>query len=177
MAHANTRPPDDPKMWRRLVSRAHPDTGSEIVLSRHSDRPPPFPDNTNGANVSSNVRDSDRYLSGVDNTDDTDNIHGYFGQSRPQTGGETGQNHPPKARKARKASAANVSVASPPEDPITALFYDPPDWLATQLDKCREQERLVKPTCATVAGEVFGTVTRWAEVEPVLRHHLGKGGE
>ncbi len=27
MAHANTHPPDDPRMWKRLLSRAHPDTG------------------------------------------------------------------------------------------------------------------------------------------------------
>ncbi len=59
---------------------------------------------------------------------------------------------------------------------VESFFSDPPDWLATQLDKCREQERFVKPTCATAAGEVFGTVTRWAEVEPVLRRHLSKGG-
>ncbi|MDP9480835.1 MAG: hypothetical protein M3R38_35090 [Actinomycetota bacterium] len=27
-----TRPPDDPKMWRRLVARAHPDTGGDHEL-------------------------------------------------------------------------------------------------------------------------------------------------
>jgi hypothetical protein len=32
MAHANTRPPDDPRMWKRLLCRAHPDTGGEHEL-------------------------------------------------------------------------------------------------------------------------------------------------
>ncbi len=63
-----------------------------------------------------------------------------------------------------------------PGGPLDDIFSDPPDWLATQLDKCREEERFVKPTCATAAEEVLGTVTRWAEVEPVLRRHLSKGG-
>ncbi|MDP8952786.1 MAG: hypothetical protein M3N18_11220, partial [Actinomycetota bacterium] len=181
--------PKSPRwLWRRMkeilpllsamgvsATQDHTPTGSEIVLSRHGDRPTP-PDNTNDANVSSNVSDSDRYLSGVDDTDDTDNINGHFGQPLSQTGGKAGQKHPPNSSKARKASAANVSVVNVPDNPITALFHDPPDWLTTQLAKCREQERLVKPTCATAATELFGTVTRWAEVEPVLRRHLENGG-
>ncbi|MDP9426656.1 MAG: phage/plasmid primase, P4 family [Actinomycetota bacterium] len=67
-------------------------------------------------------------------------------------------------------------VPPPPSTPLEDLFSNLPDWLATQLDKCREEERFVKPTCATAAGEIWGTVTRWAEVEPVLRRHLSKGG-
>ncbi len=67
---------------------------------------------------------------------------------------------------------------SPPTtvDPVSAYFANPPDWLTTQLAKCHQEERFVKPTCATAAGEIWGTVTRWAEVEPVLRRHLSKGG-
>ncbi len=72
--------------------------------------------------------------------------------------------------------AREGSVSHHPSSPLDEFFSKPPDWLAAQLDKCREQERFVKPTCATAAGEVFGTVTRWAEVEPVLRRHLSKGG-
>ncbi len=62
MARTTTRPPDDPKMWRRLVARTHPDAGgdhelfiwatvtrqvvcggelgSEIPRREHQDRPP-----------------------------------------------------------------------------------------------------------------------------------------
>ncbi|MDP9437835.1 MAG: hypothetical protein M3P49_03680 [Actinomycetota bacterium] len=32
MARTVTRPPDDPKMWRRLAARAHPDTGGSNEL-------------------------------------------------------------------------------------------------------------------------------------------------
>ncbi len=32
MARTTTRPPDDPKMWRRLLARAHPDTGGDGEL-------------------------------------------------------------------------------------------------------------------------------------------------
>ena len=60
---------------------------------------------------------------------------------------------------------------------LEKYLEEPPEWLAAQLDKCREHERFVKPTCAAVATELFGTVTRWAEVEPVLRRRLEKGDE
>ncbi len=30
--HTTTRPPDDPKMWRRLLARTHPDTGGDGEL-------------------------------------------------------------------------------------------------------------------------------------------------
>nr|MDP9480008.1 hypothetical protein [Actinomycetota bacterium] len=32
MARTTTRPPDDPKMWRRLVARTHPDAGGDHEL-------------------------------------------------------------------------------------------------------------------------------------------------
>ncbi len=80
--------------------------------------------------------------------------------------------NPRVGKNVEKRSASSASSA----DELDALFHDPPDWLATQLAKCRQEERFVKPTCATAATELFGTVTRWAEVEPVLRRHLSKGG-
>ena len=30
--HTTTRPPDDPKMWRRLIARTHPDAGGDHDL-------------------------------------------------------------------------------------------------------------------------------------------------
>jgi putative DNA primase/helicase len=97
----------------------------------------------------------------------------------PEESGQSG----PKNQKVRletprveknveKRSASSASSANE----VSAVFAEQPDWLTTQLDKCREHERLVKPTCAAVATELFGTVTRWAEVEPVLRRHLENGG-
>jgi hypothetical protein len=57
--------------------------------------------------------------------------------------------------------------------PVRKMLQDPPAWLSTQLAKCREDPaRLLKPTSATIAGEVFTTFTRWGEVEPILRHWL-----
>jgi hypothetical protein len=53
------------------------------------------------------------------------------------------------------------------------LLEDPPDWLSTQLGKCREDpDRFIKPTCCNVAYEVYGTSSRWEEVKPVLEAHL-----
>ncbi len=63
-----------------------------------------------------------------------------------------------------------------PVDTVSEYFANPPDWLTTQLGKCREHERFVNPTCCTVAYEVFGTAARSKEVEPVLRRHLSNGG-
>ncbi len=62
------------------------------------------------------------------------------------------------------------------DDPVTAFLNDPPRDLVGQLDKCRENERLIKPTCSAIAFEVYRTASRWAEVEPVLRRYLGEVG-
>ena len=72
--------------------------------------------------------------------------------------------------------AREGSVPPRPSPPVEDLFSDPPDWLAAQLDKCREDERVVNPTCSSVAYQLFGTAERWTEVEPVLRRRLAEGG-
>ncbi len=71
------------------------------------------------------------------------------------------------------SSASSVKVS---HGPIEEFFGAPPDWLTAQLKKCRENERFVKPTCSSVAYEVFQTASRWEEVEPVLRRRL-EGGD
>ncbi|MDP9477673.1 MAG: AAA family ATPase [Actinomycetota bacterium] len=62
------------------------------------------------------------------------------------------------------------------DDPVTAYLNDPPRDLVGQLGMCRENERLIKPTCSAIAFEVYRTASRWAEVEPVLRRYLGRVG-
>ncbi|MDP8951960.1 MAG: hypothetical protein M3N18_06950 [Actinomycetota bacterium] len=68
-------------------------------------------------------------------------------------------------------SSVNVTLG-----PIEEFFEAPPDWLTTQLDKCRAHERFIKPTCSSVAYEVFQTASRWEEVEPFLKRRLKEGG-
>jgi hypothetical protein len=73
----------------------------------------------------------------------------------------------------RKPDLSFTSSAAPPDEPVRKLLQDPPEWLSQQLGKCRaDPARFLKPTSATIAGEVFATVTRWGEVEPVLRSWL-----
>ncbi|PLS86578.1 MAG: hypothetical protein CYG60_06515 [Actinobacteria bacterium] len=60
---------------------------------------------------------------------------------------------------------------------LEKYLEDPPEWLRRQIARCEEDPgRWLKPTSSTIAHEVYGTATRWAEVEPVLRHRLEEGG-
>jgi len=52
----------------------------------------------------------------------------------------------------------------------------PPDWLRGQLARCGEDpDRWLKPTSSAIAQDFYGTATRWAEIEPVLRRRLEDG--
>ncbi len=82
---------------------------------------------------------------------------------------------PGVGRDGNENGAREGSAPPHPSSPLNDFFSDPPDWLATQLDKCREHEKFVGPTCSSVAYEVFGTAARWAEAVPVLRRHLAEG--
>lgn len=63
---------------------------------------------------------------------------------------------------------------TPPE--LSEYLEDPPEWLEKQLERCRQDEQAIKPTCSSIAYEVYGTSTRWEEVRPVVEQVLG-GGE
>ena len=62
------------------------------------------------------------------------------------------------------------------DDPLGTYLDNPPEWLQTQLARCLEDEAIIKPTCSTVAYEVYGTASRWEEVKPVLERWLAGGG-
>ncbi len=76
----------------------------------------------------------------------------------------------------KRSTSSTSSTDESRRGPVEDLFDSPPAWLTKQLDKCREHERFVNPTCCTVAYEVFGTAARSEEVKPVLRRWLEKGG-
>lgn len=78
---------------------------------------------------------------------------------------------------AKLQNNASQSVTEPQSvtDPAAAYFENPPEWLATQLERCREEERFIKPTCSTIAYEVYGTASRWEEVRPVVERWLEGG--
>ncbi len=89
----------------------------------------------------------------------------YSHQTPPPNGGNKPENE--------KGPRSGAAV-----DPVTALFEDPPGWLAKQLPLCREDPgRFLKSTCANVSTAAYSTATRWEEVEPVLRRWLEEGGE
>jgi hypothetical protein len=73
-----------------------------------------------------------------------------------------------RARRNREASRPSTS-------PAEELLKNPPGWLSGQLAKCWENpERWIKPTCSSIAHKVYGTATRWQEVEPILKAHLAE---
>ncbi len=183
--------PKSPRwLWRRMkevlplltamgvsAHQEHTEMGSEIVLEKHGDPPAGGPDNTDAANVSSNVRSSDPYLSGPDNTDVTDNINGHFTYSLPQTEAEKGQKTTAAAKTARKAPTANVSDISNAGGTLEEYLDDPPNWLASQLARCAgDVRRWIKPTSSAIAQDFYGKALRASEVEPVLRRWLENGG-
>jgi hypothetical protein len=53
------------------------------------------------------------------------------------------------------------------------LLEDPPDWLAVQLRKCRDNPRLVNPTANSVANVLYGSPHRWREVLPLVMERAG----
>lgn len=65
-------------------------------------------------------------------------------------------------------------LPSSEDDPIRKLLAHPPYWLATQLERCREDPgRLLKPTASTAAYELYGSASRWREVMTHLEAHIG----
>lgn len=56
---------------------------------------------------------------------------------------------------------------------MAELLTDPPEWLAAQLRRCRDNPRLLRPTAVAVATEVYGSAHRWQEVLPHVRAHVG----
>jgi hypothetical protein len=60
-----------------------------------------------------------------------------------------------------------------PGQRIVRMLYEPPEWLATQLKRCREDpKRYFDATCAAISREVFEDSHRGEEVAPVLQAHL-----
>jgi putative DNA primase/helicase len=58
------------------------------------------------------------------------------------------------------------------KEEVMAVLESPPAWLANQLKMCREDpDRWIKPTSSAVATAVYGTSTRWREVQPLLEAH------
>jgi hypothetical protein len=106
-------------------------------------------------------------------SDDKANCGRYFG---PSLGSHTLIKKKEEREGERKPELSSASSASSPNGstcPVQGLLEDPPGWLEKQLSKYQDEpERFLKPTCAAVAQEVFNTVTRWREVEPVLRSWL-----
>jgi hypothetical protein len=63
-----------------------------------------------------------------------------------------------------------------PGEALREFFESPPEWLSTQLARCREEEaRYLKPTCSSISYEVYGTASRWEEVKPVVERCLEEG--
>lgn len=162
--------PKSPRwLWRRMkevlplltamgvsVRQEHTEMGSEIVLEKHGDRPPSGPDNTDAANVSSNVRSSGAYLSGSDNTDVTDNTHGHFAPSLSRTQAANGHKPHVWSKKERKVPAANVSNVRVPDvakaaREIGKAGSGPAKMLAAYLEK-PNRERLMYLTRAVLAA-------------------------
>ncbi|MDP8952539.1 MAG: phage/plasmid primase, P4 family, partial [Actinomycetota bacterium] len=69
-------------------------------------------------------------------------------------------------------TAPQSATLPPGAHEIHELLEDPPAWLQTQLRRCREDEGTIKPTCASIAYQVYGTSTRWEEVKPFVERWL-----
>jgi hypothetical protein len=72
-----------------------------------------------------------------------------------------------------KSGGENGGPSSTPrgdgEALVRALLENPPEWLARQLEKCREDpDRLLKPTAAAIAERALGDAAWSREVLPIL---------
>ena len=92
-------------------------------------------------------------------------------RERPRKDGAGSADLADSPYKGKSAKSTPVQSAdSGPDDgdnqtTVAALFADPPEWLATQLELYREDpERHLKPLCVVVAATVLGDGLRWEEV-------------
>lgn len=60
-------------------------------------------------------------------------------------------------------------------DTPEGLLANPPGWLSGQLERCRSNPGLYKPTANAIAANVYGDPGRGREVLPLLDKHLGLG--
>ncbi len=103
-------------------------------------------------------------------------IHKGFGENKSVSGKEGGFIYSHQTPSPNGGNKSGNPDTPPEDDPVTAFLNDPPGGLVGQLGMCRKDERLIRPTCSTIAYEIYGTATRHSEVEPVLRRWLGKAG-
>jgi hypothetical protein len=60
-----------------------------------------------------------------------------------------------------------------PAQRVASLLRNPPKWLATQLEMCREDpDRHTRAVCSVIAKAVYDDPDRREEVRPVLEAHL-----
>jgi len=60
-----------------------------------------------------------------------------------------------------------------PAQRIASMLANPPAWLTSQLEKCRQDRaRFLNPTCAAIASEVCGDASQADEIRPVLEARL-----
>ena len=77
-----------------------------------------------------------------------------------------------------EGSASTTRPKSPTNKAPTLeeVLQNPPDWMRDQLARCsQDTARWMKPTCSAIAHEVYGTASRAADVEPVLRRLFEEG--
>lgn len=55
---------------------------------------------------------------------------------------------------------------------VAELLHDPPQWLAEQLARCREDDHLYRPTAAAMSAALYDTPERADELLPVLDAYL-----
>ena len=60
----------------------------------------------------------------------------------------------------------NIAGDVPPE--LAAYFADPPGWLIKQAHEVRQNPGVLKPTCSTIAYELYGYGGRGAEIEAAV---------
>ena len=60
------------------------------------------------------------------------------------------------------STSSTPAFGVPPE--VAAFLADPPRWLVDQADQVRRDPAKLKPTCSSIAYEVYGTAHRWGEV-------------
>ncbi len=103
---------------------------------------------------------------GEENTGECDGFEPRFQNFSP--------NNPHEAKLPDNPSQS-VTASQSEIDPLDAYFEALPEWLSTQLESSRGEERFIKPTCSAVAYEVLGDASRWEEVKPHIVRYLEAG--
>jgi hypothetical protein len=72
-------------------------------------------------------------------------------------------------------SVRRLSPEGRDDSHIAEYLASVPEWWQERLALCRVKPKHIRPTCTRIAHMVYGTASRWREVEPHIKRYVDGG--